>query len=96
MNNAHILLIFLVATINIHAMENNQPIDNKTIDQSVKNDYKDYLINQLKEYKNSDGIDMNIPINNHQNLLSKKTSKETRLQNKSGCIITKKNVPKNH
>jgi hypothetical protein len=59
MKNTHVLSLLLVTSATIHAMENNQLVDYRAIHQQLRDDYKNYAINRLKEYKKSDSIDMN-------------------------------------
>ncbi|HLW72829.1 MAG TPA: hypothetical protein VKR54_02160 [Candidatus Babeliales bacterium] len=59
MKSTHVVSLFLVISTAIHAMENNQLVDYKAIHQLLRDDYKNYAINRLKEYKKSDSLDMN-------------------------------------
>ncbi len=60
MQNKIILSLLLATSTALYAMENNQPpVDYRAMHQSLRNDYKQYVINQLKAYKTSDSIDMN-------------------------------------
>ena len=59
MKSTHVLSFLLVTSTAIHAMENNQLIDYRAIHKSLRDDYKNYATNRLKEYKKNDSIDMN-------------------------------------
>ena len=59
MKSTHVLSFLLVTSTVAKAMENNQLVNYRAIHQSLRDDYKNYAINRLKEYKKSDSIDMN-------------------------------------